>query len=88
MLTQSPNNLIIIDVRNPEEYAGNHISNAINIPLYDLEKRYKELKQDAIIITACGKGGGRSAQAAAFLKEQGYTKSSFLCGGTVDWFEK
>ena len=32
--------------------------------------------------------GGRLAQAATFLKDQGYTKSSFLCGGTIGWFEK
>ncbi len=78
--------VIIIDVRNPEEYAINHIPNAVNIPLGELQNRDKEFEKDAIIITACGKGGGRSAQASVLLKEKGFSNSAFLCGGTLGWF--
>jgi len=85
-LALSPERVIIIDVRNPEEYAVGHIPNAVNIPLSELQNRYKEFEKDAIIITACGKGGGRSAQASALLKEKGFPNSSFLCGGTLGWF--
>ena len=71
LMKQSPDQLTIIDVRNPEEYAEKHIPGAINIPLGELESRSNELSKQAIIITACGKGGGRSAEAAEILKQLG-----------------
>ena len=36
------------------------------------------------VITACGKGGGRSADGARILKEFGLN-ASWLCGGTNEW---
>lgn len=85
LLAQSPDNLIIIDVRTPEEYVTSHIPIAVNIPIHDLEKRTKEFKRDTIMVTVCGKGGGRSAKASEFLKEMGFNRSYFLSGGTFGW---
>ncbi len=79
--------LTLIDVRNPDEYAALHIPGAINIPLPNLEGRAKELSKNNIIITACGKGGGRSAKGAEMLKKIGFIRASYLCGGTFGWFE-
>lgn len=79
--------LTIIDVRNPEEYAALHIPGAINIPLQELEDRSIELSKKNIIVTACGKGGGRSARGAALLKQIGFNRANYLCGGTFGWFE-
>lgn len=87
MIKQSPDKLTIIDVRCPEEYAAKHIYGAINIPLGDLESRSKELSKQSMIITVCGKGGGRSAQAAELLNQLGITKAKFLCGGTFGWYD-
>lgn len=87
LIRQSPEQVIIIDVRSPEEYAEKHIPAAINIPLAELKSRAKELLKSAIIITVCGKGGGRSAQAAALLKQLGFTDANYLCGGTAGWYE-
>ncbi len=86
LLKQSPEQLTIIDVRTAEEYTEKNIPGAINIPLSELESRSYELSKQSIIITACGKGGGRSAEAAALLKQQGFTKAIFLCEGTVGWY--
>ena len=87
LLKQSPDQLTIIDVRSPEEFAEIHIPGAINIPLNELESRSNELSKQAIIITACGKGGGRSAQGAALLKQLGFTNAAYLCRGTFGWYE-
>lgn len=84
---QATEQLTIIDVRNPDEYAALHIPGAIHIPLPDLEGRAKELSKNNIIITACGKGGGRSAQGAETLKKIGFNRATYLCGGTFGWFE-
>ena len=88
MLKQSPDKLTILDVRSPEEYAEKHIPGAINIPLPELEYRSKQLSKDIMIITACGKGGGRSAKGAELLKQLGFSNSNYLCGGTFGWYNE
>lgn len=87
LLKQSPDLVTIIDVRTPGEYEEKHIPGAINISLDELESRSNELRKHGIIITACGKGGGRSAQAAEKLKQWGFSKAIFLCGGTFAWYD-
>jgi len=39
----------------------------------------------AVLVTACGKGGGRSTQASNLLKELGFENTYWLCGGTQGW---
>ena len=85
---QSPDQIIIIDVRSQEEYAEKHIPGAINIPLDELESHSIKLSREAMIITVCGKGGGRSAQGAALLKQIGFINAKFLCGGTLGWYAR
>ncbi len=87
LINQSAEKFIIIDVRSPEEFSENHIPGAINIPLLELASRQDELARNATVITACGKGGGRSAQGAAMLGQMGFGKAYYLCGGTFGWFE-
>ena len=87
VIRQSPDQLTLIDVRNPEEYAFQRIPGAINIPLNELESWSGALSKQALIITACGKGGGRSAQGATLLAQSGFSKVKHLCGGTFGWFE-
>ncbi len=86
LLKQFSEQLTIIDVRSPEEYIENHIPAAINIPLGELQAHSKDLSIDSIIITVCGKGGGRTAEAALLLKKSGFSKANFLCGGTFGWY--
>ena len=86
LVTQSPDQVNIIDVRTPEEYAENHIPGAINIQVSELESRTTGLSKENIIITACSKGGGRSVLGVVILKQSGFSKASFLCGGTLGWF--
>ncbi len=87
LLKQSPDQLIIIDVRTSEEFAEEHIPGAINFPLGELDSRSIKLSKQAMIITVCGKGGGRSAQAAERLQQIGFTNAAFLCGGTFGWYD-
>jgi rhodanese-related sulfurtransferase len=87
MKQSSADQFTIIDVRNPDEYAEKHIPGAINIPLSKLEIRSMGLSKQTLIITVCGKGGGRSAQAAEKLKQLGFVKAIFLCDGTFLWYE-
>ena len=87
MKQSSPDQLTILDVRNPEKYTEKHIPGAINTPLNELEGRVSELSKQAIIITACDKGGGRSTQGAELLKQLGFSNANYLCGGTFGWYQ-
>ena len=74
----------IIDVRSKEEFENNHIPEAINIALSEIENQIYQIKKEYKIITACGKGGGRSMDAVTILKKMGYN-ANWLCGGTNEW---
>ena len=87
LMKQSPELVIIIDVRTPEEYTEKHIPGAINIPLAELENHSRGLSKEAIIISVCGKGGGRSEEASGLLQQMGFAKARFLCGGAVGWYQ-
>ncbi len=76
--------ILILDVRSNAEYKKQHIEGATNIPVAMLENKANELKESELIITACGKGVGRSAKAAQLLTTKGIN-SKWLCGGTFGW---
>ncbi len=77
-----PDDIAILDVREPVEYQYGHIDGAVHVPLNDLPARLGELP-DARTLVVC-KVGGRSAQAVAYLSQQGYDVVN-LDGGMLDW---
>lgn len=79
-------NYLIIDVRTQEERAIKHIPNSLHIPLSELPQRLNELPFGQFYVTACGKGGGRSIDAAQLLQNENYS-ASWLCEGTLGWLE-
>ncbi|WP_375581469.1 rhodanese-like domain-containing protein [Marivirga tractuosa] len=76
----------IIDVKNKDEYENAHIPEAINIPLDELSEKISKLDKSTYYVTVCGKGGGRSVEAAKTLKEAGLS-AIWLCGGTNKWLD-
>ena len=54
--------IVIVDVREPQEYQINRIPGSKLIPLGELPQRYEELDQNAAIVCQC-KSGARSAKA-------------------------
>lgn len=75
----------LVDVRDPEEYARGHLPEAVNIPLADLVAHTRQWSTQERIVTVCAKGGGRSAQGAQVLRDRGFGRTRWLCGGTVGW---
>jgi MFS family permease len=75
----------VVDVRSPEEYASGHLPEAVNVPMPELLDRARNWSPKERIITVCAKGGGRSAQAARILRDMGFGRTWWLCGGTVGW---
>lgn len=78
------NHVTILDVRNRDEFKHGHIFGAINIPADELPSKHNEVPSDRIIVTYCGKGGGRSEKAAKILNENG-KNTLWLEGGYLDW---
>jgi rhodanese-related sulfurtransferase len=77
----------IIDVRSKEEFRERHIPGAINIELAQIDTVTQLFDKDDILVTVCGKGGGRSTDASERLKDIGFKNVYWLCGGTFGWFE-
>lgn len=75
----------IIDVRSREEFEEKHIPEAIHIELSQIDLSIEWFDKNDILVTACGKGGGRSADASEKLKELGFKNTYWLCGGTFGW---
>jgi adenylyltransferase/sulfurtransferase len=79
-------NLLVLDVREPNEYQINRIPGSTLIPLGELPRRYQELPRDREIIAQC-KVGARSARATEYLRTVGF-KVKNLRGGIVEWIDK
>jgi len=76
--------ILIVDVRNPSEFAGGSIEGAINIPLPDLRFRYDELPKDKTLVLVCGIGP-RGSISASLLEEKGFENMVILAGGMTAW---
>jgi sulfur-carrier protein adenylyltransferase/sulfurtransferase len=76
--------ILLVDVRDPAEFAFNRIPGAIHIPLYELANRHGELDPETEIITYCHVGV-RSLKAAQILKGLEFPKVKHLAGGIDAW---
>jgi rhodanese-related sulfurtransferase len=77
---------VIIDVRNPDEFATGHLRDSKNIPLKELAQRAGELdkfKSKAAIVVC--QNGTRSSQATGQLKNAGFAEVYSLEGGIAAW---
>jgi rhodanese-related sulfurtransferase len=74
----------LIDVREPNEFAGGHILGARNIPLTQLKTRLKEIRPDKPVYLYC-QSGSRSGRAAQMLYKKGYKDLNHLQGGFKKW---
>jgi rhodanese-related sulfurtransferase len=78
-----PADAVLLDVREPDEWAAGHVDGARHIPMKDIPRRTAELDQDTDLVVVC-KVGGRSAQVTAYLNQQGY-RATNLDGGMLAW---
>ena len=76
--------VVLVDVRTDPEVARGIIAGACHIPLNQLPARYGELDMQATVVVYC-QSGGRSAQACAWLAQQGFSRVHNLQGGVLAW---
>ena len=73
---------LIVDVRTPQEFADDHLDNAVNYPLSELDQHFAGINKDAQIVLYC-RSGNRSGQAYQWLEKQGFT-NLHNAGGLVE----
>ena len=84
ILGRKETKLVLVDVREKNEWDFGHINGAIHIPLGQLAGRIKELDSQASTVVYC-RSGSRSSAGAAMLKKAGFTDVRNLSGGMIAW---
>lgn len=79
-------NIVVLDVRTPEEIAKGKINDAIELDFYNPDFANQLLKMDKSkeYYVYC-KGGGRSAKTARLMIQNGFENVSNLDGGYTAW---
>jgi rhodanese-related sulfurtransferase len=80
------NSLMIIDVRNPDEYNGGHIPGAVLLSIADssFKDKIDDLDPDLTYYVYC-RSGGRSRKACESMAQSGFTKVFNLEKGILEW---
>lgn len=83
-----PDDLVILDVRTPEEFAEGHIDDAIMIDFYsdDFADQLAGLDPDVPYVLYC-RSGNRSGQTLAIMEQLGFTSVQDVDGGALAWQE-
>ena len=76
--------LVLLDVREPEEVAIVHLPGAIHIPMGEVPGRLHELDPDKEIVVYCHLGV-RSLRVTNFLAQHDFTHVTSLAGGIDAW---
>jgi hydroxyacylglutathione hydrolase len=76
--------LMVLDVREPAEWADGHVEGARHIPMRQVRARLGDLPRDRRIAVTCA-GGVRSSLVASMLLGQGFTDLVNVWGGMAGW---
>lgn len=79
----SDEDTVLIDVREPSEYAEAHVPGAALIPMGQLPSRLSEVPTDRTVYVIC-RSGNRSGAMGPLLDAHGYDSVNVV-GGTLAW---
>lgn len=90
-IVENPGSALIVDVREPHEYAAGHVPGVINIPRGLLESEIwshigvpADKKMDRPIVLQC-QSGKRASLAAQSLEDLGFTQTTAVVMSLDDW---
>jgi len=86
-LIETRKDLLLVDVRSPDEFQGGSLPGAHLIPFWDFTKGRYDLPRDKPILLICAVGG-RSLACGQMLTAQGYREVYNLKGGLEAWAEQ
>lgn len=81
-----PADLVVLDVRTPEEFAEGHLEGAVLVDFYaaDFADQLAALDADVPYLVYC-RSGNRSGQALGVMEQLGFTSVVDVDGGIVAW---
>jgi adenylyltransferase/sulfurtransferase len=82
--TRASSTVLLVDVREPREFAAGHLDDAVNIPVGELPRRLAELPPRATTVFMC-RSGGRSLNACGIALRGGIAAPVQLEGGLLAW---
>lgn len=77
-------NVLVLDVREVNEYEAGHIPGVTLIPMGEVANRLNEIPKDQTVIVTC-RSGNRSGQVADYLRQNGYSNIHNMEGGIIAW---
>lgn len=88
ILDAPPPDLVVLDVRTPEEFAEGHLASAVNVDFYaaDFADQLAGLDPDVPYVLYC-RSGNRSGQTLDMMRDLGFSDVSELSGGVVSWVD-
>ena len=84
------NQVILVDVRDPQSFAEGHMPGALNVPFDDIPKYVDAWKKDArVLITYCAcTNETTAARAVVDMNAFGITNAKALLGGWNEWIAR
>lgn len=86
-LIETRRDLVLVDVRSPEEFQGGSLPGAQLIPFWEFAKGRYDLPRERPILLICAVGG-RSLACGQLLASRGYPEVYNLKGGLEHWVEQ
>ena len=78
-----PDDAVVLDVREDDEWVAGHIDGATHIPMGDVPARLDDLPEGDPLYVIC-RSSGRSARVTAWLNANGFD-AVVVAGGMGDW---
>jgi rhodanese-related sulfurtransferase len=78
-------NMVLLDVRTPDEFRQARLKGALLIPINELERRLAEIPKGRPVLVYCAVGS-RSSLVARFLTARGYSEVYNMTDGIVGWY--
>jgi phage shock protein E len=81
-----PEDLVVLDVRTPEEFAEGHLDGAVLIDFYDADfaEQLAALDPDVPYLVIC-RSGNRSGQTLGIMEQLGFASAADVDGGIIAW---
>lgn len=78
-----PDGMVLLDVREDDEWAAGHAPHAVHIPMGEVPGRSDEIPADGELLVIC-RSGARSARVVAYLEQAGRSAVN-VDGGMTSW---
>lgn len=89
VVDEQPTDLVVLDIRTPDEFAGPRLPGAVNIDFYasDFAAQLDDLDKTVPYVVYC-RSGNRSSQTIPIMRDLGFELVYEIDGGIVNWAER